>query len=71
MYGGLGTLDGFGLEATSHYLGPILGFNIPNGPTVNFSPNFGLNGNSIGVVYRFTLSYEVQQLFGHFHRSSR
>ncbi len=71
LYGGLGTLDGFGLEATSHYLGPILGFNIPNGPTVNFSPNFGLNDNSIGVLYRFTLSYEVQQLFGHFHRGSR
>jgi hypothetical protein len=71
LYGGLGTTSGFGLQSTSHYLGPILGFNIPGGPTVNFSPNFGLNDNSIGAIYRFTLSYEVQQLFGHLHRSSR
>ena len=35
-------------------------------PRVSFSPNFGLNDNSIGVIYRFTVSYEVQQLFGHF-----
>jgi hypothetical protein len=71
LYGGLGTTSGFGLQSTSHYLGPILGFNIPSGPTVNFSPSFGLNDNSIGAIYRFTLSYEVQQLFGHFRRSSR
>jgi hypothetical protein len=71
LYGGLGTTDGFGLKATSQYVGPILGFNIPNGPTINFSPNFGLNDNSIGVVYRFTLSYEIQQVSGLFHRSSR
>jgi hypothetical protein len=70
LYGGLGTTDGFGLKATSHYLGPVLGFNIPNGPTVNFEPSFGLNDNSIGVLYRFTVSYEIQQLFGHFHRST-
>jgi hypothetical protein len=71
LYGGLGTTDGFGLKATSQYAGPILGFNIPNGPTINFSPNFGLNDNSIGVLYRFTVSYEIQQVFGLFHRSSR
>lgn len=71
LYGGLGTTDGFGLQATSQYFGPIIGFNIPNGPTVNFSPNFGLNDNSIKVVYRFTLSYEIQQLVGRFHRSAR
>jgi hypothetical protein len=71
LYGGLGITDGFGLQATSHYLGPIVGFNIPRGPTVSFSPSFGLNDNSLGVIYRFTFSYEVQQLFGHFHGSSR
>lgn len=71
LYGGLGTTDGFGLQATSHYLAPTVGFNIPNGPNVSFSPGFGLNDNSLGVIYRFTVSYEVQQVFGHFHRSSR
>ena len=64
LYGGLGDLNGFGLKQTSHYLGPAVAFDIPNGPTVSFSPNFGLNRNSVGVLYRFTVSYEVQQIFG-------
>jgi len=67
MYGGLGDLDGFGLRATSHYAGPTVAFDIPRGPTISFSPNFGLNSNSVGVIYRFKVSYEVQQIFGHFH----
>ena len=64
LYGGLGDLDGFGLQATSQYLGPTVGFNIPHGPTVSFSPNFGLNRNSAGVLFRFSLSYELEQIFG-------
>jgi hypothetical protein len=71
LYGGLGTLEGFGLKATSHYLGPVVGFNIPNGPTINFSPTIGLNDNSIGFAYRFTVSYEIQQVFGRIHGAFR
>ena len=63
LYGGLGTSDGFGLKATSHYAGPTLGFNIPHGPRISFSPNFGLNDNSVKVLYRFNVSYEFQQIF--------
>jgi hypothetical protein len=68
LYGGLGDLNGFGLKQTSHYLGPMIGFDIPNGPSISFSPNFGLNDNSVGRIYRFTVSYEIQQLF---HRNKR
>ena len=68
LYGGLGTTDGFGWEATSEYLGLTIGFTIPRGPTLTFSPNFGLNANSAGVIYRFKVSYEIQQLF---HRLRR
>jgi len=71
LYGGLGDLDGFGLKGTSHYAGPTVAFNIPRGPTVSFSPNFGLNDNSAGVLYRFSVSYEIQQLSGVFRRGSR
>jgi len=71
LYGGLGDLNDFGLRQTSHYAGPTIGFNVPRGPTVSFSPNFGLNDNSVGVLYRFTVSYEVQQLFGHFRRGAQ
>ena len=63
LYGGLGDTNGFGWRATSQYLGPSIAFDIPRGPTVTFSPTFGLNDNSVGVIYRVKISYEVQQLF--------
>jgi hypothetical protein len=66
VYGGLSTADDFGWDATSQYLGPTVSFAIPRGPAIMFSPQFGLNANSVGVLYRFSISYEVQQLF---HRS--
>ena len=68
VYGGLGDVNGFGWRATSQYVGPIISFSVPNGPTIAFSPNFGLNDNSLGVLYRFKVSYEVQQIFGRFRR---
>jgi hypothetical protein len=71
IYGGLGDMDGFGLKQTSQYAGPTVAFNIPNGPTIGFAPNFGLNANSLGVMYRFKVSYEFQQIFSHFHRGAK
>lgn len=63
MYGGLGERYSFGLADTSHYLGPVVTWNIPRGPTLRLSPNFGLNSNSSGFLMRFMLSYEFQQIF--------
>jgi hypothetical protein len=71
LYGGLGDLNGFGLQATSHYLGPTVSFNIPSGPALTFSPSFGLNANSLGVLYRFKVSYEVEQVLNALHRRAR
>lgn len=68
LYGGLGTTDGFGWKATSQYLGPTVSFGIPRGPTILFSPQFGLNDNSAHVLYRFSVSYEVQQVWNMFRR---
>lgn len=68
MYGGLGDRQSFGLHYTSHYLGPILTWDIPHGPTVRASPNFGLNGNSIGFLFRFGISYEFDQFFPRYKR---
>ena len=61
LYGGLSTAHDFGLNSTSHYAGPNLGFNMPHGPAISFSPQFGLNDNSAGVLWRFKVSYEIQQ----------
>jgi hypothetical protein len=68
MYGGLGDATGFGLHLTSQYLGPTINWSAPNGMTLAFSPQFGLNGYSIPVLYRFSVSYEIQQFFSRFHR---
>jgi hypothetical protein len=70
LYGGLGSTDGFGWKATSQYLGPTVSFDIPRGPTVLFSPQFGLNDNSAHVLYRFSVSYEVQQVWNMFRRKN-
>lgn len=63
MYGGLGERHSFGLRDTSHYFGPVLTWNIPSGPALRLSPNFGLNGNSNGFLFRFMVSYEIDQVF--------
>jgi hypothetical protein len=71
LYGGLGDLDGFGLRATSHYAGPTVSFDIPRGPTLAFEPSFGLNANSVGVIYRVKVSYEIQQISRWFRRGAQ
>ncbi len=63
VYGGLGTTNQFGLKQTSHYIAPVLAWDLPKGPTLRFSPNFGLNDNSMGVLWRVSVSYEIQQAF--------
>jgi hypothetical protein len=62
IYGGLGTTDSFGLRDTSHYAGPLLRLDLPGrSSSVAVSPQFGLNGNSVPVLWRFKLSYEIKQ----------
>lgn len=63
MYGGLGDRYSFGLQDTSHYLAPVVSWDMPNGPTVKISPSFGLNRNSFGFLMRFGVSYEFGQIF--------
>ncbi len=62
LYGGLGDTNDFGLHATQQYAAPTVALNVPKGPTIMFSPNFGLNDNSLGVLWRFSASYEFQQI---------
>lgn len=69
LYGGLGTTDGFGLKSTSQYAGPTISYDIPKGPTATFGVNFGLTDNSVGTIYRFKLSYEIEQVFRAFKRA--
>jgi len=68
LFGGLGTRYSFGLKQTSQYAGPVIALNAPNGFTYRFGPEFGLNDNSAGVLWRFGVSYEIQQFAGWFRR---
>jgi hypothetical protein len=69
LYGGLGTADSFGWKQTSQYLAPVVQWNIPKGPSIGFEPAFGLNANSVGVLWRFKVSYEFEQIFGRMRRN--
>jgi hypothetical protein len=59
MYGGLGDRYNFGLHDTSHYLAPVVDWNLPSGWTLRLSPGFGLNGNSHAFLLRWGVSREI------------
>lgn len=59
MYGGLGDRYSFGLNDTSHYVAPVMAWNIPSGWTLRLSPGFGLNGNSHAFLLRWGVSREI------------
>jgi hypothetical protein len=59
MYGGLGDRYSFGLKDTSHYLAPVLAWNLPSGWTLRLSPGFGLNDNSHKFLLRWGVAREI------------
>jgi hypothetical protein len=59
MYGGLGDRHSFGLHDTSHYLAPVLAWNLPSGWALRISPGFGLNDNSHRFLMRWGVSREI------------
>ncbi|HEV3207316.1 MAG TPA: hypothetical protein VGZ28_10205 [Terriglobales bacterium] len=71
MYGGLGDRYSFGTRQTSHYLGPTINWEAPNGMTLSFSPQWGLNDYSFPHLFRFGISYEIDPIWGRFWRSAR
>jgi hypothetical protein len=71
MYGGLGDAQSPGLHETSHYLAPVVAWNLPSDWTLRFSTGFGLNDNSHRVLVRWGISREfsnfgemIGRLFG-------
>ncbi|MHB1700755.1 MAG: hypothetical protein ACYCSN_11610 [Acidobacteriaceae bacterium] len=63
MYGGLGDRYSPGLHDTSHYVSPIIAWNTPRGTTFSFGPAIGLSSSSAGILYRFRMNYELDQIF--------
>ncbi len=62
MYGGLGDRQSFGLHDTSHYLAPVVAWNLPSDWTFRLSTGFGLNDNG----HRFLLRWGVSREFSGF-----
>jgi hypothetical protein len=61
MYGGLGDVASLTLADTSHYIAPIIGWQLPKG-RLSFSTGFGLNRNSLDRVYRIGWASELPQI---------
>ena len=69
LFGGLGTRYTFGTSGTSQYAGPTISYMAPRNVTVLVGPEFGLNANSAGVLWRLKVAYEFEQFRDHFRRS--
>ncbi len=69
-YGGLGDTSSLARSGTSHYLAPVLGWQLPKGLRFSFSPGFGLTATSLEQVYRVGVAMEFEQVGGLLHRAS-
>lgn len=66
-YGGLGDTDSLTLGDTSHYIAPLIGWQLPKGLRLCFSPGFGLTSTSLERVYRVGIAYEFNQIGNWLH----
>jgi hypothetical protein len=66
LYGGLGDTWALTLGDTSHYIAPLVGWQLPRGMRLSFSPGFGLTKTSLNRVYRVGLAFEFNQVSGWF-----
>ncbi len=59
LYGGLGDRHSFGLHKTSHYVAPVVAWNLPSDWTLRLSAGFGLNDQSHQFLLRWGVSREI------------
>jgi len=69
-YGGLGDTFSLTLGDTSHYIAPLIGWQLSGNARLSFSPGFGLTDSSLNRVYRVGLAFEIEQV-GRWFRSQR
>lgn len=67
-FGGLGDTFALSMRDTSHYIAPLIGWQLPKGARLSFSPGFGLTGTSLARVYRVGLAFEFEQVGNWFHK---
>ena len=66
-YGGLGDTSSLTLRDTSHYIAPLVGWQLPKGVRLSFSPGFGLTASSLTRIYRVGFALEFEQVGGWLH----
>jgi hypothetical protein len=69
-YGGLGDTFALTMRDTSHYVAPLIGWQLPKGLRFSFSPGFGLTDTSLARIYRVGLAFEFEQIGKWFHSSN-
>jgi hypothetical protein len=67
VYGGLGDTSSLTLSDTSHYVAPLVGWQLPKGIRLSFSLGFGLTSSSLDRLYRAGFAYELNQVGSWFH----
>jgi len=60
MYGGLGSTLGVGLHDTTHYLAPVISWQVSDNSSIRFSAGAGLTDTSNPVILRVGYSYEIR-----------
>lgn len=66
-FGGLGDTWSLSTGDTSHYIAPVIGWQLPPG-RLSFSTGFGLTSSSLDRVYRIGWASEIPQFGGWFRR---
>jgi hypothetical protein len=61
FYGGLGDAHSFGLQYTSHYLGPGMSWKLSDRQAIKADPHFGLTRESQRVLLHFAVIYDVPE----------
>ena len=69
LYGGLGTTWALTMRDTSHYLAPLVGWQLPRGLRLNLSPGWGLTSASLDRVYRVGVAVDCDDMAGWFRNS--
>jgi hypothetical protein len=58
-YGGLGDVWALTIRDTSHYIAPVVGWDLPGRSRLTFSSGFGLTDTSLERVYRVGFAVEI------------
>ncbi len=62
FYGGLGDAYSFGLQNTSHYLGPVMSWQLSERVAIKAGPQFGLTRESQHALVHFAVVYDLPHL---------